>query len=158
MKPAVLGLLLFALSGAAGQAATCDGVDDLLAFVSDQTGYSAPLDCPVVERSADLQGNAALRSQVGAYVPATGHILLDPGLDTDRPLGRSYLLHELVHAAQFQAGMQLRVKCEGELERESYSVQTAYLRRHGEFREAMLIDWIAETLGRCSGDAPAMGY
>jgi hypothetical protein len=82
---------------------------------------------------------------------------LAPDLDTDSALGRSYLLHELVHAAQFRAGRQEEVACEAELEAEAYRVQTAWLRRQGEFREAMLLDWTAEALGRC-GTAVAMDY
>jgi hypothetical protein len=158
MKQLALGLFLSVLSAAPGQAASCAGLADLLLFVADQTGYPVPPDCPVVERVQALQGDARLRSQVGAYVPATGRILLDPGLDTDQPLGRSYLLHELVHAAQFRAGAQLQARCEAELEAEAYRVQTAWLRGQGEFREALLIDWVANALGRCTVSGTAIDY
>jgi hypothetical protein len=139
-------------------AAPCDGLGDLLTFIADQTGYALPEDCPTVSHSALLDAAPALRSQVGAFVPATGQILLAPDLDTGSILGRSYLLHELVHAAQFRAGTEARVRCEGELEREAYRVQTAWLRLHGEGREALLIDWVADALGRCPTDAPAADY
>ncbi len=123
-----------------------------MAFIADHSEYARPLDCPVIERSAQLAAAPGLRSQVGAYVPATGRILLAPDLDTDSALGRSYLLHELVHAAQYRAGAQTRARCEGELEREAYQLQTLWLRRQGEPREAMLLDWAAQALGRCPGD------
>lgn len=131
---------------------------DLLAFIDIEGGYPVPVDCPMVDRSYLLETAPALRSQVGAFVPATGHILLAGDLDTDTTLGRSYLLHELVHAAQYRAGAQLRVRCEGELELEAYHLQTTWLRHKGEFREAMLLDWAADALGRCAGDAAVMDY
>lgn len=139
-------------------AAPCDGMQDLLTFIAAQSSYPVPLDCPKVEASGGLDSAPALRSQVGAYVPATGHILLASDLDTGTTLGRSYLLHELVHAAQYRAGAETRVRCEAELEREAYHLQTMWLRQNGEPREAMLLSWAAETLGRCPGDAPAVEY
>jgi hypothetical protein len=131
---------------------------DLLTFIETEASYPVPVDCPTVDRSDLLETAPALRSQVGAFVPATGHILLARDLDTETTVGRSYLLHELVHAAQYRAGAQLRVRCEGELEREAYHLQTTWLRRNGEFREAMLLDWAAEALGRCAGDKVTMDY
>ncbi len=153
VPPVVICLCL----AAPAKAAPCEGMADLLAFIADETGYAIPLTCPGVSLSPDLSAALALRSQVGAFVPETGAILLAPDLDTDSALGRSYLLHELVHAAQFRAGRQEEVACEAELEAEAYRVQTAWLRRQGEFREAMLLDWAAEALGRC-GTAAAMDY
>lgn len=131
---------------------------DLLGFITAHTSYPLPQDCPVIERTDMLESAPALRSQVGAYVPATGQIMLASNLDTDSVLGRSYLLHELVHAAQYRAGAETRVRCEAELEREAYHLQTMWLRKQGELREAMLLSWAAETLGRCEGDIPAMDY
>jgi hypothetical protein len=131
---------------------------DLLTFIETKGGYPVPVDCPTVDRSDLLESVPALRSQVGAFVPATGYILLARDLDTETTVGRSYLLHELVHAAQYRAGAQLRVRCEGELEREAYHLQTTWLRRNGEFREAMLLDWAAEALGRCADDKVTMDY
>lgn len=157
IRPAAAALLTLALAPPA-MAAPCDGLGDLLAFIADHAGYAVPTDCPVIGHSAQLSGKAALRSQVGAYLPATGGILLAPDLDTTSVLGRSYLVHELVHAAQYRAGMEARVRCEGELEREAYRVQSAFLRQHGEGREALLIDWVANALGRCPGDAPIADY
>ena len=131
---------------------------DLLVFIAAHSSYSLPQTCPVIERTDVLESAPALRSQVGAYVPATGQIMLAGDLDTEATLGRSYLLHELVHAAQYRAGAQTLVRCEGELEREAYHLQTLWLRQKGEPREAMLLSWAAEKLGRCPGDASAMDY
>lgn len=139
-------------------AASCQGLDDLLGFIADQTGYVVPEDCPPIIRSAQLSDDGALRSQVGAFVPATGQILLAPDLDTTSVLGRSYLLHELLHAAQYHAGAEARAPCEAALEREAYRLQSAWLRQQGEGREALLLDWMADALGRCPGDAPVTEY
>ncbi len=133
-------------------------MSDLLDFIATEGGYPVPSDCPAVEKSDILETMPALRSQVGAFVPATGRILLASDLDAETTLGRSYLLHELVHAAQYRAKVQTRVRCEGALEGEAYRLQTLWLRQKGELREAMLLDWAADALGRCAGDAPAMEY
>lgn len=139
-------------------AGSCADVADLLDFIAAESGYPMPLDCPEIDRSDILESAPALRSQVGAYIPGSGRIMLAVDIDTESTLGRSYLLHELVHAAQYRAGAETRVRCEAELEREAYHLQTTWLRQKGEFREAMLLDWAAEVLGRCTGDAQAMDY
>lgn len=157
MTVRVVPLVLCLFLAAPAKAAPCDEVADLLVFAAEATGYPIPLICPEISRSSALSAAPALRSQVGAFVPETGQVLLAPDLDTDSILGRSYLLHELVHAAQYRAGRQAEVNCEAELESEAYRVQTAWLRRQGEFREAMLLDWAAEALGRC-GAAMPMDY
>jgi hypothetical protein len=158
MKPAhAAALLCFSLTSPA-LAAPCDGLEDLLAFVAAESPYPLLVDCPGIGHSDLLSSAPALRSQAGAYLPETDRILIAPDLDTESTLGRSYLLHELVHAAQYRAGEHLRVRCEGELEREAYHLQTVWLRQQGEAREALLLDWAADALGRCPGDAAAMEY
>jgi hypothetical protein len=158
MKPLSLALLFNLCLAAPALSGSCSGMDDLLAFIAAEGGYPVPADCPAVDRSDLLESAPALRSQVGAYIPATGRILLAPDLDTESVLGRSYLLHELVHAAQYRAGAESRVRCEAELEREAYHLQTLWLRRQGEGREALVLDWAAGSLGRCAGDAPLTEY
>jgi hypothetical protein len=158
MNRAMLTLALCLCPAAPVVADPCAGVRDLLSFIAAESDYALMTDCPKVERSDALDNSAALRSQVGAYVPATGQILLASDLDTDSLVGRSYLLHELVHAAQYRAGRHLLVACEAELEAEAYHLQTTWLRRQGEFREAMLLDWAAQSLGRCEGAVAAMDY
>jgi hypothetical protein len=154
LAPALFCLAL----GSPALAAPCTGLEDLLQFINDQAGYALPSDCPSITPSALLAAAPALRSQAGAYVPATGEILLAPDLDSGTVLGRSYLLHELAHAAQFRAGVQTRVTCEGALEAEAYQIQTLWLRRHGEAREALLIDWVAAALGHCGDTHAAPDY
>ena len=158
MKHAVVAMVFCLGPASPLLAATCNDVADLLTFIAAESDYPLPQDCPQIVRSQTLESAPALRSQVGAYVPATGRILLASDLDTDSLLGRSYLLHELVHAAQYRAGVETRVRCEAELEREAYQLQTIWLRKQGEFREAMLLDWAAQSLGRCAGDLPAVEY
>jgi hypothetical protein len=155
----LFGALALCLSPALpAQAAPCTGMEDLLAFIAAETGYAVPDTCPEILRSAALSAPDALRSQVGAYVPGTGQILLAENLDPDSALGRSTLLHELVHAAQFRSGAAARARCEGVLEAEAYRVQAAWLRAAGAGREALLTDWAAHALGRCDGDPPLTDY
>lgn len=156
MRPAFAALVLGFFPTAPVLAAPCDGMHDLLAFIAARTSYAVPTTCPAMDRLDVLQTDAALRSQAGAYFPVTGRIALAADLDLTTAYGRSYLLHELVHAAQHQAGVQHRVRCEAELEREAYALQAAYLRAHGEGREALILSWLAEGLTRCAGTpAPA---
>ena len=156
--PAFAAMVLCLCPAAPVLAAPCNDVADLLTFIAAESDYPLPDDCPAIVRSETLESAPALRSQVGAYVPATGRILLASDLDTDSLLGRSYLLHELVHAAQYRAGVERQVRCEAELESEAYQLQTTWLRKQGEFREAMLLDWAAQSLGRCAGDLPSIEY
>lgn len=158
MRPAAAALALSLCLPSPVAAGSCADVADLLHFIAAESSYPVPQDCPQIDRSDILESAVGLRSQVGAYIPATGRVLLASDLDTEAALGRSYLLHELVHAAQYRGGAQTQVRCEAELEREAYHLQTTWLRQRGEFREAMLLDWAAEALGRCAGHTPAMDY
>lgn len=111
----------------------------LLLWASQSTGYPAQIEVPRVEfaSTAQLQAhfaaggaNAAGQQVAALYEPARNVILLDTTLDLSTPLGRSYLLHELVHALQFAAGRQAEVRCVGLLESEAYSTQARYLKDH----------------------------
>lgn len=158
MKYRLAATLVALLPAPAALAAPCDGVADLLAFIAAKTDYPVPSACPEIARLDLAQDSAALRSQAGAYFPQTGDIGIAADLDTEQTYGRSYLLHELVHAAQYRAGAQYRVRCPAELEAEAYAVQIAYLRANGEPREALLLGWLAEGLGRCGGASDPAAY
>ncbi|MBL0719450.1 hypothetical protein JI742_06055 [Piscinibacter sp. Jin2] len=82
--------------------------------------------CP--ERPADCAGMLA------HHDPARELILLADTLALDTAVGRSFLLHELVHALEDQAGKTPRAEdCEAVLvsERRAYRAQDAYLREAG---------------------------
>ncbi len=149
-----LAILLFCLTAHGAQAAQlCPLVQDLNRIVLAETGY-LPVPCPSIGFTA-VPPALSLRSQAGAYLPATGQIELAPDLDLKTPYGQSYLLHELVHAAQFAYGAEARMPCPAALEAEAYTVQAAFLRMHGLGREALLVSLLAAQLGLCG---PAEEY
>lgn len=88
--------------------------------------------------------------QAAAYSPATGTIGLSSTLDPASPLGKSYVLHELVHAYQVAEGLHRSVPCIAALEGEAYTAQAAYLRDHGLGREAVMVGLIGQMQG-CPG-------
>lgn len=83
------------------------------------------------------------------YVPATREILLAEDLDPSTPLGRSYLVHELVHAQQFASHAHERASCLGVLEADAYSTQALYLRTRGLRDEAFLLQVLGMFQSAC---------
>ena len=102
--------------------------------------------------------NEASRSQAGAYFPATGHIELAPELDLDTVYGRSFLVHELVHAYQYATGVQRSVACYDQLEYDAYQVQAAYLRANGEADRGARLAVLGVLLSACPGETIGWDY
>jgi hypothetical protein len=113
-----------------------------------QTGYPGLTGCPDIGFGL-LPEQSGQRSQAGAYLPETGQIELAPDLDLATASGRSFLLHELVHAAQYRGGAPQRLACPAMLEAEAYRLQADYLIANGAAREAMLMRVLADHLGSC---------
>jgi hypothetical protein len=128
----------------------CPLVAELTGFLVANTSYHG-VPCPVIG-FAMLPGQGALRSQAGAYFPLTGAIELAPDLDLAGAYGQSFLLHELVHAAQYASGADRTAPCPAALEAEAYRVQAAFLRENGLPREALLTGFLADQLGRCGAE------
>ncbi len=126
----------------------CPLVARLNDVIADQTGYLPP-PCPQIGFSL-LPAADALRSQAGAFFPDSGRIELAPDLDLTSAYGQSYLLHELVHAAQYANGAPAKARCTAQLESEAYSVQSDFLRAAGLPREAVMMRILAQQLGSCS--------
>jgi hypothetical protein len=131
----------------------CALAADLEAAVSEATGYPPDGACPVIRFGA-LAGHSGSRSQAGAYDPASGVIELAPDLDLTGAYGQSFLLHELVHAAQYRAGRDGQVPCLAALETEAYRVQADFLAANGLRREAVLTRLLSQYMGTCPGIAP----
>lgn len=149
-NPAILlCLVLFATPGSAAD--LCPLVADLNRAVKDLTGYTPP-PCPAIG-FADLPEFGGVRSQAGAYFPATARIELAPDLNLNTIFGQSYLLHELVHAAQYANGADNAALCPAALEAEAYSVQAAWLRQHGLGEQALTVQLIGMQLGACGSQA-----
>ena len=146
MKHRIVILICLVAPGA--QAATlCPLVQDLNRVVAGETAYT-PVPCPGIGFTA-VPPAQSLRSQAGAYLPATGRIELAPDLDLATAYGQSYLLHELVHAAQYANGAAAHMPCPAALEAEAYSVQASFLRAHDLGQQALLVSLLAGQLGSC---------
>ncbi len=125
----------------------CLLVNDLNRILIDSTDYAA-IPCPEIGFSA-LDGQPGMRSQAGAYFPDSGRIELAPDLDLATAYGQSFLLHEMVHAAQFAEGADSRAPCPAALEAEAYRVQADFLQQAGLTRDALLTRMLGDHLGRC---------
>ena len=141
-------LFLITLSGPGPAPDLCPLIADLNRRIAIQTGY-APPPCPRVSFS-DRLADGGLRSQAGAYFPDTGDIALAPDLDLTTAYGQSYLLHELVHAAQYASGAQTRAACPAALEAEAYRLQADFLREANLPRDAIMLTLLGLHLGGCS--------
>jgi hypothetical protein len=146
---ALFCLILHACPGHAAD--LCPLVAELNRTVADLTGHAPPT-CPVIG-FVDLPEFGGVRSQAGAYFPLTQRIELAPDLDLTTVFGQSYLLHELVHAAQFAAGADKTALCPAALEAEAYTVQAAFLRQHGLGEQALTVQLIGMQLGSCGTQA-----
>lgn len=143
-------VLIVALSGFAQPARAADHcalVASLNIFLTEATGYQ-PIACPQIGFSA-LDAKAAMRSQAGAFYPATGQIELAPDLDLGTAYGQSFLLHEMVHAAQFAEGADQRARCPAALEAEAYAAQAQFLQVAGLSRDALMTRLLGGQLGAC---------
>ncbi|MFM7332795.1 MAG: hypothetical protein ACKO1H_00050 [Tabrizicola sp.] len=149
MKAFATTLLLAVLSFVpeARAADLCPLVAQLNQALVEGTRYRA-VPCPEIGFVA-LDNQPGLRSQAGAYFPETGQIELAPDLDLTTAYGQSFLLHEMVHAAQFAEGADSRVPCIAALEAEAYLVQAQFLHDAGLTRDALFTRMLGEQLGTC---------
>lgn len=148
LRPALVALMLSAAPAAATP--VCDMAADLNRFIATVTDYPSRAPCPVVTRGwLEAAGADVQRSQAGAFYPDTGMIEIAADIDLTDPLGQSYLVHELVHHAQYMAGVQRRVRCPAALEREAYAVQAAFLRSRGLPVQAVMVAFLGDVHGSC---------
>ena len=161
---AMLGLPLsvaqmeLASGGTYGNETDCASVAELAAFVAEETGYPPLRNCPRVNviDGAALKAILALKASahgeepLAAYLAANAEILVTPDVVLTTPLGRSYLVHELVHAHQFDSGMPARVPCIGWLEGEAYRVQASYLRMQDSTADAFAFELLGLLQSACA--------
>lgn len=144
LRLAALGALLGPPAAAEPVCALALALDARIVAVTGDPPLTA---CPVIGRALAAGG---LRSQAGAFDPATRRIELAADLDLDTPWGQSFLLHELVHHAQAR-GDRITGACEGRLEAEAYTLQADFLRETGAAREARIVTALGAILGQCEG-------
>ena len=155
MSHALLLALAVWLNGQDAQAEPCVDVSQLAGFIEAQTDYTDLPRCLVLQRFSIAPAGGLMMSQAGAYDPGTGQIGLARDLDLNSILGQSYLLHELVHYAQFHSSAAAQVRCPAELEAQAYALQAQYLRAHHEADEAVLITVMSGPLSICGQDSAA---
>jgi len=131
----------------------------LISFVAQETGYPTLEKCPQVKvitetalKASFINATAHGELPIAAFLPATSEILLSPNIDTKSITGRSYIVHEIVHASQFANNVSALTSCPGLLESEAYRVQASYLKKHGSADEAFTFDLIG-MLQRACGQA-----
>lgn len=128
----------------------CKLIEELNAFVASVTGWEVGTDCPELRRSYFAEPSEESHvSQVGGFDVSNGFITLSSELDLDDIFGQSVLLHELVHAAQKRAGLENEVVCRNALERDAYTVQSIFLRRHGLKDQAVTALLMSLFMGMC---------
>jgi len=145
-----------------GEAFDCNQLGDLIAFVSEETGRPPLRQCPRVSVTSTAALVAVIASEASfhgavprtVYVVASGEILHDFDVDLATPLGRSYLVHELVHALQFESGTSLRASCTGWIEGEAYRVQASYLKMHGLNKDAFAVELLGLLQSACGHQIP----
>ena len=119
--------------------ASCASLQELIAFVSAETDYAELAVCP---RIVSVDSGLLLSSMsfsdpenqnepLAVYLPIENTIRVSTEVDLNSPMGRSFLVHELVHALQFQSGAASSTPCLGALEEEAYRLQAGFLERAG---------------------------
>ncbi len=159
---AVLGLLPFtqfhtASASSSEIAIGCTGIEELVEFVSEETGYPPLRSCPNVSvapefvlRSLFAKASAHGEEPMAAFIPASAEILLSPNVDITKLLGRSYLVHELVHASQSENGVKAPATCLGLPESEAYWAQATYLRKFGLNDDALAFELVSMMQSACA--------
>ena len=135
----------------------CAGFEDLLDFVAEETGYPPLRSCPKVSvtpnfvlRSLFAKASTQGEGPMAAFVPASAEILLSPNIDITKLLGRSYLVHELVHAFQLENGVEAPATCLGLPESEAYWTQATYLRKYDLNEDALSFELISMMQSACA--------
>lgn len=128
----------------------CTDMDQLIDFVAEETNRPPLQFCPNVKISSvrELRSNFKKASPHGAdalaaYLPLSGEILISDEIDLATLLGRSFLLHEIVHAAQFNSRDTAAESCIGLLESEAYRAQASFLKKHDLAEEAIYFVWMS---------------
>lgn len=136
----------------------CDLMSELLLFISQTADLATIESCPSIRAaSADtllssvvFAHPAASHQPEAVYLPADNVILISSEIDRGGAIGRSFLVHELVHALQFQTGAADLAPCVGQLEAEAYRVQSEFLKRQGLTDQALAIRSFSLVVGSCA--------
>ena len=110
----------------------------MMAWIAERTDYPAPVTQPnvvIIER-ANLCAQYGIQTptecgslKLAGFFNEEQTIYLRGDFDPDEPAHQAWLLHELVHYLQWEAGAQ--DDCRGALEVEAYELQDAWREQHG---------------------------
>lgn len=138
-------------------ATKCAVVEDLILFVAKENGYPPLRICPRISVTTDavlssMFEKASIHGEepLAAFLHTRSEILLSPDVDITTPIGRSYLVHEIVHAYQFANQLSANASCLGLLELEAYRAQARYLRTHDLEKEALQFELTGMMQGSCA--------
>ena len=97
-------------------------------------------------------GRAAMSGHeiAALYRPHENAILLPESFDPADPSDRALLVHEAVHAVQYQSGRAAQVRCPGQLEDQAYAIQARWLRQQGRPAEAGRVRVLGAFLSVCA--------
>lgn len=141
-----------------GTAITQGDMQPLAAWVSNRMNVDMSLLPEAVasdsklEHSLRLDDDAEHAGAIGAYIP--GRLVLSSAVWDPASLeAQSYLLHELVHHAQFLSGRDY--PCHAAKEREAYTLQSAWLVEHG-LKPLVTQEWI-DKMSSCGDSSEVSG-
>lgn len=153
---ATLAIFLVAIHQTTARSEGCASPPELIEFVSEETGHQRLLNCPRVKvttnailNSMFAEASAHGEEPLAAFLPYSGQILLSPDINLSTVLGRSYMVHELVHASQAINQQSSTASCPGLLEEQAYRVQASYLRRHNLIETARGFELMGMMLSAC---------
>ena len=148
----------FAAAGAKADHRSCAAAGTFLDFIIQVTDYLSLSDCPQIQLASREEVSmivGALESgtrgsPVAAYLHSSNVILLSSEIDLANPMDQSFVVHELVHALQFQTGAAGSEPCVGALEADAYRVQAAYLEAEGLSDQAKAFWSYGLAIGSCA--------
>ncbi|MHA3915762.1 hypothetical protein [Halovulum sp. GXIMD14793] len=139
----------------------CNDLASLITFVKEETGYRITPPCPKVFHISPTEfpvpGREAEQMENGPKLAAlyrrqTGDIYVDRDIPLNAAFGRSLLVHELVHAFQFENAAHDTARCANELEAVAYAVQARFLADVGEPRQAALTQVLGHMMSGCGDE------
>lgn len=153
---ATLAIILVAIQQTTVRSEACASGPELIEFVSEETGHQQLAICPRVKvttnavlKSMFAEASAHGEEPLAAFLPNSGQILLSPEIKLTTALGRSYVVHEMVHASQAANQQPTPASCPGLLEGQAYSVQASYLRKHNLIEAARAFEALGMMFSAC---------
>ncbi|MEO1548836.1 MAG: hypothetical protein AAFR93_00220 [Pseudomonadota bacterium] len=134
----------------------CPEYENLVLYVSHTTGWPIGDVCPKMIFTSShplaigVNLGRPMEMETGAtFYPASGAIKLSVQTDLNNVVGMALLVHQIVHAFQYDLGLDRGTPCTLALEKEAYRVQSQFLADNGYEEEARLVARMAEYRSMC---------